>query len=201
MTDVQIPAITIQREYGAGSRTIAQLISEKLNIPWYDKDFIKKTAENCGLSIKQIEKDSEEMNDSEKIFDTLLGNSATMYDKVFYAQREVILKLAKTPCIIIGRASEAICKEAGIHTLNIFLFTDMKHAVDHTKDLHENGKMPIEKYIQKRTKARANFYKTYTGKCFSDPHNYDLCLNTAIGYKKCANIIIEYVNNSIHMQD
>lgn len=195
MESQQMPAITIQREYGAGGRTIAKIISEKLNIPWYDRDFIKQTAQNSGLTLQQIEKDSEEMNSSEKLFDTLLGNSGTLYDKVFYAQREVILKLAKKPCIIIGRASEAICKEAGIHTLNIFLFTDMQHAIEHTKDLNENGKMPIEKYIQKRTKARANFYKTYTGKCFSDPHNYDLCLNTAIGYERCADIIIEFVKN------
>lgn len=51
---MKFPVITIAREYGAGGRSVASLLAEKLNIPWYDKDFIITTAENSGLSIEQI---------------------------------------------------------------------------------------------------------------------------------------------------
>lgn len=198
MSDYKIPVITIQREYAAGGRSVAKLLSEKLNIPWYDKDFIITTADNSGLTIKEIEKDSEEMNDSDKIIDTLLGGGS-LYDKVFYAQREVILKLAQKPCIILGRASEAILKEAGIHAMNIYLYSDEEHKIKHAKELKENGKMPVEKFIQKKDKARANFYKQYTGKEFTDKHNYDICLNTAIGYEQCADILVTFVRSCINM--
>ena len=40
MNQIQFPVITIQREYAAGGRSVAKLLAEKLNIPWFDKDFI-----------------------------------------------------------------------------------------------------------------------------------------------------------------
>ena len=38
------PVITISREYGALGRTLASILSDRLGIPYYDKDFVKKTA-------------------------------------------------------------------------------------------------------------------------------------------------------------
>ena len=32
--------ITISREYGSGGHTIAKLVAEQLNIPFYDKEII-----------------------------------------------------------------------------------------------------------------------------------------------------------------
>ena len=58
MNQMEFPVITIAREYGAGGRSVASLLADKLNIPWYDKDFIITTAENSGLTIEQISKDS-----------------------------------------------------------------------------------------------------------------------------------------------
>lgn len=195
MNQIQFPVITIQREYAAGGRSVAKLLAEKLNIPWFDKDFIITTAQNSGLSIEDIEKDSEEIGDGEKLFDTIF-HSASMHDKVFYTQREVILKLAQSPCIIIGRASNAILKEAGIRALHVYLYSDMDHKIQHAKELNEYGKMPVEKFIQKKNKARANFFEQYTGISFSDMHNYDICLNTSIGYEECASILEKYVKES-----
>lgn len=182
-----LPVITIQREYAAGGRTVARLLSEKLNIPWYDKDFIKETAKRCALSEDAIEKNSEEMNSSMRIIDTLIDSSN--YDKVFYAQRECIIKLAKKPCIIVGRAAGAILDEVGIPSLHVYLYSDDAHKIEHAKELNEYGKMDVLKYIQKRDKARCNFYKTYTGKDLADKHNYDICLNTALGHEVCANVL------------
>ena len=46
--------ITIGREYGAGGRTVAKRISELLDIPYYDKDIIKITAQETGFSEEMI---------------------------------------------------------------------------------------------------------------------------------------------------
>lgn len=197
MSEYDIPVITITREYAAGGRSVAKLLSEKMNIPWYDKDFIKATVNDSGLTEKQLTKVSEEMGDGEKIIDTLFGNGSK-YDCVFYAQREVIIKLAKKPCIIIGRASEAILKEANIKAINVYLYSDMEHKIVHAKELNEYGKMSVEKFIQRKDKKRANFYKQYTGKDFTDIHNYDLCLNTAIGYEQCAETIKSFVETMMN---
>lgn len=200
MSENTLPVITIEREYAAGGRSVAKLLAEKLDIPWYDYDFIIQAALNSGLSIEEIMKDGEELSSGEKILDTILGTSdlyASMHDKVFYAQREVIIKLAQKPCIIIGRASDAICKEAAIKSFNVYLYNnDEEQRRIHAEALDENTKdVPIEKYIEKRDKARNNFYKTYTGKDLNDPSNYDICLNTVIGFEKCAEILENIVKS------
>lgn len=196
MNQMKFPVITIAREYGAGGRSVASLLAEKLNIPWYDKDFIITTAENSGLSIEQISKDSEEIGDREKFIDTLIGGGS-MHDKVFYAQREVIIDLAHKPCIIIGRAAEAILKEAGLPSIDIFLYSDMKSKIQHAKELNEYGTMDVEKYVLLKDKKRENFYKQYTGKEFTDKHNYDICLNTSIGFEQCATILETLVHQLV----
>ena len=43
MENLKFPVITIGREYCAYGRTIAGMLSERLGIPYYDKDFVKKT--------------------------------------------------------------------------------------------------------------------------------------------------------------
>ena len=48
MSDKRLPVITINREYGAGGRSLAEILSEKLGIPYYDRDFVEKTVEESG---------------------------------------------------------------------------------------------------------------------------------------------------------
>ena len=59
-TEKRIPVITINRQYGAGGRTIARGLSEKSGIPWYDKDFVKKTAAESGYSEEDIQAEGEQ---------------------------------------------------------------------------------------------------------------------------------------------
>ena len=42
--------IAISREFGSGGRTIGKLVAEKLGIEFYDKDIIKKVAEEGEFS-------------------------------------------------------------------------------------------------------------------------------------------------------
>ena len=53
------PVITISREYGALGRTLAANLSERLGIPYYDKDFVNKTAEQSGYDVEEVKRDSE----------------------------------------------------------------------------------------------------------------------------------------------
>ncbi|MFR6380111.1 MAG: AAA family ATPase [Evtepia sp.] len=46
--------ITIGREYGAGGRTVAKLLSDRLGIPHYDKEIITLAAEKYGLPEQTI---------------------------------------------------------------------------------------------------------------------------------------------------
>jgi len=52
--------ITISREFGSGGRTIGKMAAEKLGIPYYDKDLVKKVAVETGFDESYIEKQGED---------------------------------------------------------------------------------------------------------------------------------------------
>lgn len=57
MSDRKYPIITISREYGAGGRSIAGEVAKRLDIPFYDRDFVKETASKSGYSVEDIERE------------------------------------------------------------------------------------------------------------------------------------------------
>ena len=104
--------ITISREFGSGGRTVGRLLGEKLGIPCYDKEFIKKIADETGFAPEFVEKNGEDAP-SKSIFAYLPAaypgqgpapNGMSIYDYLYVMQKKIILDLAqKGPCVIIGR--------------------------------------------------------------------------------------------------
>ncbi len=54
--------ITIGREYGSGGKYIGELVSKKLNIPFYDKNLITKTYEKNNCDYSRLEEYDEVSN-------------------------------------------------------------------------------------------------------------------------------------------
>ena len=186
--------ITISRQYGAGGRTVAKSLSEKLGIPFYDNDFVKLTAKESGFSENDILREGEDISYVSRFVNSILNNSSSYtssHDAIFDAQVRTILELAKEPCIIVGRCSNIILSAAKIRSFDIFLYADMEHRYKRAEELHENGSMDLKKFIEKRDKQRDIYYKTYTGHTPGMFQDYDICLNTgAIGMDNCVDILV-----------
>lgn len=189
------PVITISREYGAQGRKLAKLLSEEMGIPYYDKDFVKKTAEESGYELDEVERESEDLTQSTKVLNQILNSAVTFsssYDRIFDAQKKVVLDLAKSPCIIVGRCSDFILKEAGIEAMNIYLYASVKDRIERVVELGEHGTMNVEKYIEKRDKMRKTYYKTYTGHDMGNANNYTVCFDVGkIQIPTCVEIIMK----------
>ena len=84
MGEKTLPIITINRQYAAYGRSVAARLSEKLGIPYYDKDFIRKAVEQSGYSYEEIEQDGEAMSGPGRLFNDLmnvesLGNNQCLF--------------------------------------------------------------------------------------------------------------------------
>ena len=42
--------ITIARQYGSGGKTVGKMLSEKLNIPYYNREIITMASEDSGVN-------------------------------------------------------------------------------------------------------------------------------------------------------
>ena len=185
--------ITIGREYGAYGRTVASALSERLGIPYYDKDFVRETALRSGYSEEEVAAEGESMSPVSKFMNSLLNNSAyysSSFDEIFRAEREVMLELAKSPCILVGRCADYVLQEAGIPAFHVFLYADLEVRIRRAAELEENRGLDPRRAVAKRDVLRETFYKVYSGREMKNYQNYHICLDTGvIGPEQCVTIL------------
>ncbi len=192
--------ITISREYGACGRSVAKALSERLGIEYYDVDFVRMTAKVSGYSLEDVSRESEDMSGGRKFVNQFLSTQAynSSYDAIFQAQREVILQLAKKTCIIVGRCSNFILREEGLPSFDIFLHADIKDRRKRAQELKENGKMDIDKYIEKRDHWRKTYYRAYTGHEMGEYKDYDISLDIGrLGVDTCIDLLTNLLKDKI----
>ena len=118
--------ITINRTYGSNGRLIGKALSERLNIPFYDKELIELVSQESNISTKTLEKIDEKRANQwhfpikEAMQLDPQYHFRPMNDVLFEAQSAVIRQLAeKEDCIIVGRCADFIlqgkCRSVFIH--------------------------------------------------------------------------------------
>lgn len=195
-----LPVITINREYGAGGRSLAAILSEKLGIPYYDKDFVIKTMEESGYDKEDVEREGEEMSRSSKVLNDILNGTVSYtssHDAIFNAEKKVILKLAESPCIIVGRCANIILAEAGIDSVNVYLHGPMENKMKRMDEISPDGKPVSEKDMEEHERKRRTFFKKYTGYEIFDASNYTFCFDVGkVDIPKCAEIVLGMLDRS-----
>jgi len=197
MSEKTYPVITISREFGAGGRSVAKILSELLNIPWYDKDFIKMAALKSGYSEEEIRKEGEELSAVESLIDSILNNSASYvssHDAIFEAQKDSIIELAKSPCIIVGRCANLILQDAGIPSFDVFLYADLEFRLSRSDELGFNKVSDPKKYVKRHDTLRERYCKAYMKKDYTNSELYNICLDTGtIGIEKSAQLLADLI--------
>ena len=106
--------ITITRQFGSLGRPIAKLVSEKLNIQYYDRDIVEQASEQLCLPVSQIDQLEEKAekatrNGFMRMMYPLGTQTSAMQNKIFEAQKNIMRFLAeRESCIIVGRCSDFI---------------------------------------------------------------------------------------------
>ncbi len=185
--------ITISREYGSGGRYIGRLIADKLGIKFYDKDFVAELAKETGLAEEYIENNEQKRT-------ALAGLNNGYYvgldnsDELFIKEAELIKKVAnKESCVIIGRCADFILKDKE-NVIKVFVYANQEDKIKRATEIYGLDKTKAEKEIKRIDKLRANHYKHYTEKNWSDHSNYDICINSdTLGVESSADLICQIV--------
>lgn len=179
--------LAISREYGSGGSTVARKIAAELGIPLYDKAIIEMAAEKSGLSTDYI--NSVEQNLSSSYLFNLVSSSyssnltAHQYDvpvsyTAFTAQANVITELAgRGSCVILGRCADYTLRDDP-DCVKVFIYADKNFRTDRSMADFGLDRKKTEARLTKIDKARANYYKTFTGADWGVSRAYDLCINT-----------------------
>ena len=173
--------ITIGRSYGAGGRTIAQMVAQKLNIPYYDSQLLEKVAKESGLSIKYLESQDEQGIILPTIYQSIgFGTKAyvPLEQKAANAQREIIEKIAaEGPCVIVGRRADLILRGKS-DIFSVFICASEQYRIQHIIKREGMTEKEAKQRISKADRERSAYYNQAAQGKWGQPECYDLCINT-----------------------
>ncbi len=184
--------ITISREYGSGGRQIGKQLSEKLSLPFYDKEIIELSAEKSGFDPNLIERHEENFPNS-FLYSVAMGSYyvGTLFpDKIYQVEYNVIKSIAqKGPCVIVGRCANHILKK-DFNCLNIFITAEFNARLNRTINEYGAPADQAKSIIETIDKQRARHFRHYTDNNWHDVSTYDLCLNSEVfGIDGCVDFI------------
>ena len=161
--------ITISRQFGSGGREIGKQLSERYNIPYYDKELIALAAKQSGYSEEVFAKADERATNS-LLYSLLMGsynmggriaayNDMPINDKLFLIQADIIKEAAqKGPCVIVGRCGDYVLRDFE-NVSHVFIYADKACRIEHSVKLHGMEPENAPDILTKKDKQRADYYK------------------------------------------
>lgn len=119
----------------------------------------------------------------------------TSDDNLFNIQAKIIQNLAeKENCIIVGRCADHVL--AGRPRLiRVFIDAPMDFRIHEVETRYGLPHRDAIREIEKIDRARAQYYRYYTGQDWHDARNYDICLNSAVlGFDRTTEALRAYLN-------
>ena len=193
--------ITIARQYGSGGRT---MLAKDMGIHYYDKELIKLASEDSGINERLFVNADEKIKMTKlfkmvkKVYNGQLippeSDDFVSDHNLFNYQAKVIKQLAEEEsCVMIGRCADYVLKDYD-NVLSVFIHAPKDYCMEQAAKKVSMSSRELEKYIAKTDKRRAEYYKFYTGREWTDARNYDLCLDSSkLGFERCVEEIQAYL--------
>lgn len=190
--------ITIAREFGSGGHLLGAKLAERLGLRFYDKELIALAAHG-DLDEERVRANEQRLS-SNKLLNIILrdygapiAESLNPADAVFVAQSRVIRQIAaRESCIILGRLADYVLKDyPPRRIIRVFCSTTAADALRRCVDEYGRDPQTALGEIERTNSHRVAHYQYYTGRRWGDPHNYDVCVNTAVMPLDAACDIIE----------
>ena len=179
--------ICISREYGSGGRAVGELLSEKLGIPFYDKEILSRVAKESDMS-EEFVKNHEESATYSHILNVPIGHrfpgveteEIMTPEKLFMIQAKVIHELASEhdSCIFVGRCADVVLKDHE-NCYSFFIHSPVKDRIKRLVETEGVSERQAKKMIKQTDWERSSYHNYYTKQKWGDPGNYDLMINTA----------------------
>lgn len=185
--------IIVGCEFGSGGPEIGKMLAKSLGIEYYDRDLVDKVVEKIGVE-KHLVEEADNKNFVPYGIETSLGTRyANLSNKVIYTQFDVIRKMAKSSCVIIGRCSDYILKGQD-DVVNVFVYAPTEVRIKTIMEKMNLSERHAAEVIRDYDNALHRRYKYITGTYRGDRHNRHLLVDSSVlGWEKTAKFIKSFV--------
>lgn len=181
--------ITISRQFGAGGRSLGEMIARELDYRFLDDSVIQELAKKAKVTTDTI-KDMERTGGSviSKIISSMLsrdyiegiiGEGKGYIDEEIYVEliKDVLTNFAREGNIVLlGRGGQYILKdfEGAFHVL---LVSDMESRIKFMQQFYDMTDAQAEKSVRRGDDRRRNLYKKLGHTDYNSPNLYHIVLN------------------------
>ena len=181
--------ITIAREHGSSGKIVGEIVARRLGIPFYYKEMMALAAEESGLHREFIE----EININSPAILHGLYLSTEVVQLALAAQERVIKRIAENgSCVIVGRAADYVL-EGHEDLVRVFVYAPEEFRIKRIMEMYGDSEADARRNIRRSDEARAHYYERISGKEWGDRRNYDLIVNSAIGFEEAADLICDHI--------
>lgn len=185
--------ITVGCEYGSGGPEIGKMLAQSMGIEYYDRDLVDKVVEKIGVD-KALVEQADNKNFVPFGINTSLGTRyANLSNKVIYTQFDVVQKMARHSCVIIGRCSDYILKDEA-DVVNVFIYAPVEKRIQAVVDKMKVSEARASELIEEYDSMLHRRYKYITGTYRGDRHNRHLLVDSSVlGWEQTARFIQAFV--------
>lgn len=186
--------ITISREYGSGGLETGMMLAKRLGIPLYDRKMVEMAAAEAGLSANVVDDKEEKCPGAFDYRAYLLNCGRPVADRVFFAQSDVIRKLAgQGQCVIVGRCADYVLRDHH-ECLNIFIHSPLELRVNRVAGRMGCSLEEAREATTTADKNRAAYHWHYARTAWGRAANYHLSIDSSIGLDETVGMIMQLIS-------
>jgi cytidylate kinase len=203
---VEYRVLTMNREFGSGGGRIAQTIAEWLGWKLLDRDIIDAIAYAAHVDSQVVRHYDEHVDSWLRRINQQAMRSAALAaglelgeNSVFDAEEMVkisrkIIEEAYTEgnCVIVGRGSQCVLQHKP-DVFHAFVYAPYLDRLTRLRDRLDKG-IHAEQRIRIVDEERAKYLQQYYGKCWNNPHLYDLMISSRTDEEWTARAILYAMN-------
>jgi cytidylate kinase len=194
VTVARFQNICISREAGAGDDDIARLVGQRLGWKVYDHELIEAIAHRMGVPV-------DEVRTLDELAPSVVQDWLLPLREEYYAPQEAYLDHLAKLIEAIGRAGEAILVGRGAGfmlpreaTLSIRFVAPLKIRAQRLAERMGVSVRTARRAARDLDRRRLQFDRTMHRANASDPHNYDLVLDShSLGLEIAAEVVVRAV--------
>lgn len=188
--------ISLGREFGSGGHLIAEMLSQRFNLPLYDYNLLAEIAAGKNIDVSHLKK-YDELPRRRFFHRTVKGHSSSPEVNIAQMQFDFLRKKAAEgeSFVIVGRCAEEILK-GNPALVSIFVNGDHDAKLERVKRIFNLSYEDAESLLQNTNRKRKAYHNYFCDTKWGDSRNYELCINSSrIGHEETADIIEAYVRH------
>jgi cytidylate kinase len=202
--------VTITRQFASGGAEIGQLVSQKSQLHYIDRDIIERVAGRLGVDTRHVERQDEQtagmtghifesIQASNPFFvnySTLFGqaSSTTQMHEIAYlhlTQRVVLEAATDGDAVIVGRGSQFLLHNVP-RTLHAYIFAPTPYRIENAMKQYNLDHARATRLIQQRDYEHDSYLRKYYGSDGHQPGLYHLLINTSLfSLELAADLIVQ----------